>query len=363
MKKDRIILGTVFLAALILYGFTTADFAAFLIAVIVIYFCVAKVITSVSGKNLKCALSQGTECGKGESAEIHFTIKNESIVPVFFCTVFITAENRLTGTAEKLEKRVSLLPRREKTFDFSLTDYCCGYIRISITELCIADPLNIFMKHREAEGKTETEHLVLPVIAELPLKKDELDRYDMESYRYSQKRKGDDSSETFGIKAYVPGDNIKAIHWKLSSKMDDVVIREYGLPVDNNVLVLGDKRENDIMIPEMKSEVTELFLSVLYTLAKQGLHHDAGWYDYNLQEFQCRKILTTDDVYGIIPYLLSGPFREDRMSSPDHYMESDTDTDYGSYIYITWGNSDKNSETERLRNYGEVDIYRPENFR
>ena len=33
-----------------------------------------------------------------------------------------------------------------------------------------------------------------------------------------QNRKGNDLSEIFDIREYVPGDDIRSIHWKLSSK-------------------------------------------------------------------------------------------------------------------------------------------------
>ena len=365
MKKNRVILSIVFILAVILYIFTTVDFAAFLIGAVFIYVVAAVFVTALTGKDICCSFSPGSEGKKGEKAEIHFIAENKSFIPVFFCSAVINVENRLTGTATTAEKNFSLLPRRKKSFDFSITDYCCGAVKTELKELYVSDPLKIIVKKIPDVARITTEHMVLPLITELSLKKEELDRYDMESYRYSQQKKGDDSSETFGIRSYVPGDNIKAIHWKLSSKMDDIVIREYGLPVENHVLVIADKRtaENRIMPPELKSELTELYLSVLYTLAKQGLHHDAGWYDYERHEFQCRKVATTEDVYEIMPYLLSSPFKEDRMSSADHYIESDTDQDYGSYIYVTAGLQEEDSGIGRLRNYGEVDIYRPENFK
>ena len=364
MKKERIILSCVFLLSLLLYGLTSADFAAFLLAVLVIYVIAAGIMTKVTGRAITYSFSAPSEGSKGQKSYLTFNVVNESPVPVFFCTGFIRGENKLTGTGELLEKRFSLKPYGRKSFTLAIGDSCCGNIAVELTEVRISDPLNLFVKKIPLLKKAETEYLVLPVVAELPIKKDELDRYDMESYRYSQNRKGDDSSETFGIKTYVPGDNIKAIHWKLSGKMGDIVLREYGLPVENHVLVIADKRNTDEnMTPEMKSEVTELYLSVLYTLAKQGLHHDAGWYDYNLHEFQWKKIMTTDDVYEIMPYILGSPFHQDRLSSADHYIESDLDQDYGSYIYITAELQDENTGIERLRNYGEVTIYRPENFK
>ena len=41
-----------------------------------------------------------------------------------------------------------------------------------------------------------------------------------------QNRKGNDPSEIFDIREYVPGDDIRSIHWKLSSKTDTLILKE-----------------------------------------------------------------------------------------------------------------------------------------
>ena len=48
----------------------------------------------------------------------------------------------------------------------------------------------------------------------------------MESFRYSGSRPGDDPGETFDIREYREGDSIRQIHWKLTGKMDRLIIRE-----------------------------------------------------------------------------------------------------------------------------------------
>lgn len=365
MKKDRIIMLIGFLIACIFYWFTKVDFAAFLIGIMIVYTLLAAAMTFFSGKKIQCHFSKGTEGSKGKSAEVSLYMKNEDFLPVLLCTAVISVENKLTGSKKIVEKNFSFFPKQKKIHTFQLVEESCGCVEISILDLFIGDSLNLFKRKIKTGTTIKTEHFVLPSIFELPISKEELDQYDMESYRYSQSKRGDDPSETFGIKSYMPGDNIKAIHWKLSSKMDDLVIREFGLPVDNKVLVIADKRlqKEESLTEEEMSESTEIYLSVLYTLAKQGLQHDAGWYNYSQQEFECRKITTTDDVYALMPYVLSSPFCIDEISTAEHYLEADIEKNYASYIYITTGSNEENLGIERLRNYGKVNIYRPENFK
>lgn len=46
----------------------------------------------------------------------------------------------------------------------------------------------------------------------------------------SPDRRGSDLTEPFRLREYAPGDSLRQIHWKLSSKLDRLVIREPGMP-------------------------------------------------------------------------------------------------------------------------------------
>ncbi len=60
----------------------------------------------------------------------------------------------------------------------------------------------------------------------------------MDSDEYSMRKAGYDPSETFAIREYQPGDRIRQIHWKLTEKFDSLMVRDYGLPIQNTVLLL-----------------------------------------------------------------------------------------------------------------------------
>ena len=62
----------------------------------------------------------------------------------------------------------------------------------------------------------------------------------MESFRYSGARPGDDPGETFDIREYQEGDSIRQIHWKLTGKLDKMMIRQRSFPVDDTVLILAE---------------------------------------------------------------------------------------------------------------------------
>lgn len=97
------------------------------------------------------------------------------------------------------------------------------------------------------------------------------------------------------------------------------------------------------------------------TLKNQGVRHFIGWYDYISCDFVSREIDNQDRLREASLKLISTPFREDEVSGADRFLEADIEKQYASYIYVT--DSEKaERDIERLREYGEVKIYRPKNF-
>ncbi len=60
----------------------------------------------------------------------------------------------------------------------------------------------------------------------------------LDSDEFSMVKAGFDPSETFAIREYRPGDRIRQVHWKLSEKFDELMVRDYGLPIQNTILLL-----------------------------------------------------------------------------------------------------------------------------
>ena len=50
------------------------------------------------------------------------------------------------------------------------------------------------------------------------------------------------------------------------------------------------------------------------------------------------------------------------MTAVERFIGADTEKRYAAYIYVT-DSASAEKDIERLRNYGEVKIYRPKNFK
>lgn len=55
-----------------------------------------------------------------------------------------------------------------------------------------------------------------------------------------QNRKGSDHSEMYDIREYIPGDDLRSIHWKLTAKAGEPIVRQASDPSHYDIIILPD---------------------------------------------------------------------------------------------------------------------------
>lgn len=118
----------------------------------------------------------------------------------------------------------------------------------------------------------------------------------MEGERWSMNRPGFDPSETYGIREYIPGDPIRQIHWKLSEKTGKTMIRELGLPVSDDILLLWESFCSDDPSPKACHQAMEAMISAARTLLSEGYSFKAAFVSRALKEPELFEISDERDL-------------------------------------------------------------------
>lgn len=100
----------------------------------------------------------------------------------------------------------------------------CGNVMISYEKVYLYD---VFGFCRVPISQTQKHHLVVyPGKVNIELLYNELSKpYENGVLQY-QYKKGPDMSEIYDLKTYYPGDDIRHVHWKLSAKTGQVLLKE-----------------------------------------------------------------------------------------------------------------------------------------
>lgn len=264
MWKKRIIWIMLILAALIFYLFENngRTLAALLICILVppvsflySYLRCRRSVLEIFGP-VRISSGAAAECRLQSSAE---------------GTVALRIENVHNGEAEEL----SLALRRGEN-RFTIHTGCCGVLHLSIAGMEAQDLFGLFSHKIPREMGTKI--TVLPELFPVSVVMTESAHAMPDSDRYSSVKPGNDPSETFGMREYVPGDSIKSIHWKLSQKTGKTVIREMGFPIVSQVLLRYDGWNEPRLEPEEIHGMTSVFVSIATSLRNSGVDFCVEWF-------------------------------------------------------------------------------------
>ena len=292
---------------------------------------------SLCGK-LKVELSAGAYGEKGQEIPARLVVENTSLLPAdrLVCRVF--CQNLLTGEQEVTALRVAAPARSSAELDLGLASRHAGRIRMTLKQVTCYDLFGLFrFRVRESQNCSATT-LVAPHTFDVETQVAYGETADMDSDEYSMRKAGFDPSETFGIREYVPGDRIRQIHWKLTEKLDTLMVRDYGLPIQNTILLLletGRIPSSPKVSPDCLDALAEAILSVSQELLSQQIVHSIAWFNHEENTFFCREVETEEDLSLLMPDLLGAVPGEDALSVADHYMESREQVDVAHVLIFT----------------------------
>jgi len=175
----------------------------------------------------------------------------------------------------------------------------------------------------------------------------------MESFRYSGARPGDDPGETFDIREYQEGDSIRQIHWKLTGKLDKMMIRQRSFPVDDTVLILAEPFLKE-KAPAVAQTLGEVFAAVLNSFLEQGISCQAGVFDHSTGHFYIEKIRTREDYENILYLFLRHTGEGESPCTITEYLHTPGEQKFANYIYIT--GTPEEEDLTSLRTRGEVTV-------
>lgn len=291
---------------------------------------------SFAGKNLGCQITVPDRAEKNREYDAEICISNSNWLPVLNGYITVVSENLLTGESHQTEIPFSVTGHGKSRQHIVIKSSYCGKLKFFTETALIMDPLAIRCVKRALYS--ESSMYVMPATAEINTDDESREALDMESFRYSQTRKGSDVSETYAIREYQPGDSIKRIHWKLTYKTGDVMVKEASYPIYNSMLILIETSftENEFR-PDWMSAMTEAAISVAAALTSRNISYEIGIFDHGEQKYRQKRIESEDDLWAASAMILSAKRAVSSQNAIIHFMENYSDQSFAHMIYVTAG--------------------------
>ena len=310
MTKKRITWILIILFAAILYLFANGTGTLALLISCIAAPLISLLIIFASGRHMTITLDKVDP--DSEEQSIKLFLKNHDIMPVSNVVVTVRCRNLRTGETEQIDVTKSLRPKGKAEEIIKVIPSHAGKYEISIESAGVSDPLQLWQRKIAAEDRLYI--TVMPTLFDMDLLVTSSSSAMPESYSYIDGRNGNDPGEVRGIREYVPGDSIKNIHWKLSSKVDKLLVKEMGLPITDQFLVILDNAADVGLNPDALDAIASVFRSVLNTLMSEGVDFTAGWTRPDTGEPVFRRIrdelsyLDASEEYLAVPAITQSAF-------------------------------------------------------
>lgn len=173
----------------------------------------------VAGQIEYGGISSKGSCPRNTDATYLVRFKNSAVLPA----TRVDAVFRVSSSygADDVLKRFSLSlgPRQSKDFEYAIRFAHVGQVEIGISQVVVHCPLGLFQRRLQAEPPA-----VIDVTPRIFPVDDSITRsLEFNESKESMTPFNKEGMDYMGVREYQLGDPMKTIHWKLSSRMDDVM--------------------------------------------------------------------------------------------------------------------------------------------
>ena len=355
MLKNRVFYVLLLAAAALIYIFTNTYYTLTLLAVCVVMPVISLVLMLIAGREIAIELELPQTAEK-KAASLTYRISNPERYPVARITFQIRQENQMTGAFR--ERRVSATAgsRETVTAELSLQNSKVGTVVVSTNKIRVYDAFGLFVFRKS--DLPDQAVIIYPDMRNVEVHMENPVENTGDGSRYSPDRPGQDVSEIFALREYVPGDEIRKIHWKLSGKTDRTMVRDFSLPLNYSVFLLLELTRGS---EELVDAQVEIFLALSRTLLENGISHNMGWYDAAEERFNVEELDDFEELELAAAGVLSSYAVEESGAALDFYSASGYRSRSSILLYVvTAPKLDKIAELEVYQRMQTILIYEDE---
>ena len=272
------------------------------------------------GLRLTCECEESA-AANGQKARLSLRVANYFIFPITQLTLYIRCQNSFFEKPDKLELNFFAMPFTKNVHDIEIDSAHTGNVEIYIPKAKVFDYFGIFsLPVRIKKRYTVT---FLPKSEQIDIGVNQNIHSLSESNLFSKHKPGDDPSEVFAIRDYVPGDKPNHIHWKLSSKQDSLIVKDYSLPISKSVMLMPELCINSSSDAGLIDTVFEVVTSISHCLIDGEIAHSIGWYNPRDNVYCTQEINGYDGLYATLRLIFDSTkyYYEPHLASmPEQYQ-------------------------------------------
>lgn len=276
--------------------------------------------SALAGKKLEALCEpEKTVVMRGENVRVFIKLKNNSRFPVADCRVEVHYRYFMDQKRERLRFRKEMDAKETVQKELLIQPEYCGKLEVSIKKIRVSDFLGLWSFSRRDKKKTEL--VILPKLSQIPVVVSEKTRmFPIDSEVHDRYHSGDDVSEVFDMRKYRPGDRLQRVHWKMSARENELIVKEYSRP-EGAAVVLFIEGDAALKSQREKSAYFEKIFSVSYSLLEASCVHYAVWMEADGERLWRMRICSEESFYDFVAALFSVDLKKLKRGIEEIYKE------------------------------------------
>lgn len=182
----------------------------------------------------------------------------------------VEIRNLLTEESAVFPVTIGAFPGKRDECGFSIRSDHCGMLEARVCDIRYYDWLALFsVKQGKGAVPAKGRCMIPPETFPVEIVRDSTPVPSQSAEPETLGLPGNDFSEIYSLRGYEPGDDVKRIHWKLTEKTDEVLVREGSRPQEDEVLLYWDRTGNTA--PPFADALAECVTSVGLALLQSRL--------------------------------------------------------------------------------------------
>ena len=236
-----------------------------LLTLLTVLLCLGGVLWASATMRIAAETDQET-VHRGEDVSLMLRMRHSGWIPI----APVSLELSTLAGEKRREIRLKNMPGRTQTLRMPLHAAHVGVFSSGIRSCTVEDLMGIFQR-KIIPSDTEYTLTVLPLTFET----EPLAMAPGDPGSEIMARATEDLNAPSDIRSYQPGDAMKKIHWKLSLRKGELMVRKFDEPVLQETLILMDcSRPPDLGRPEAEADLRDALLETGASLFSDQLRAD-----------------------------------------------------------------------------------------
>ena len=212
----------------------------------------------------------------GDKIKLSIYVNKRGIYPFKKLQVTLWYKNNYDERITKKKVQIELNDKVRQAHDIDIEAGNCGYISVGLENAFIFD-MFAFLNFKCRLKNAQSMVMVMPKITTVEIDSNSFNRIcidEEEAFRGDVSREG--LMDRYEVREFIPGDSLNRIHWKLTAKNDDFMVKDFKDNLDIRTYVYFDLRKGSNL-----DKMFEESISMAYSLIEKKIIFYAMWIEYD----------------------------------------------------------------------------------